>query len=65
MFAYNFVESLEKQLNDVVIPNNHIFTECKTCSHLKAVLKGKPEYFGSDMFGEHKVNANREIGSRS
>ena len=32
-----------------VIPKNHIFTEYKTCSHLKAVLKEKPEVFGSDV----------------
>ena len=64
MFDYNFYESLETKFNDVVIPKNRIFIECKTCSRLKAGLKEKPEQFVSDMSDEQKVNANREIVSR-
>ena len=46
---------------NVVIPKNYKFTECKTCSHLKAVLKGKPEVFGSDLFDQEKLNILQEI----
>ena len=55
---------VKKKLSDVVIPKNHRFNECKTCSNLKPVLKGKPEQSGSDMSDEQKVNANREVVSR-
>jgi hypothetical protein len=48
---------------NVVIPNNHRLTECKTCSHLKAVLKGKPEVFGSDVYDQKKLNIFQEIVS--
>jgi hypothetical protein len=48
---------------NVVIPKNHIFTECKTCSHVKAVLKGKPVVFGSDVFDQEKLNILQEIVS--
>ena len=64
MFAYKFYESLAKQFNNVVIPKNTRFTECKICSHLKAILKGKTEVFETDMSDELKVNVNREIVSR-
>ena len=46
---------------NVIIPKNHRFTECKTCSHLKAVLKGKPEVFGSDVCDQKKLNILQEI----
>ena len=48
---------------NVIIPKNHRFTECKTCSHLKAVLKGKPEVFGSDVSNRKKLNILQEIVS--
>jgi hypothetical protein len=48
----------------VIIPKNHRFTECKTCSHLKAVLKGKPEVFDSDVSDKKKLNILQEIVSR-
>ena len=46
----------------VVIPKNHRFPECKTCSHLKAVIKAKPEDM-SDKFDTEKFVAYREIVS--
>lgn len=48
---------------NVIIPKNHRFTECKTCSHLKAVLKGKPEVFDSDVSDKKKINILQEIVS--
>ena len=48
----------------VIIPKNHRFTECKTCSHLKAVLKGKPEVFDKDVSNKKKLNILQEIVSR-
>jgi len=48
---------------NVVIPKNHRFTEYKTFSHLKAVLKGKPWVFGSDVSGQKKLNILQEIVS--
>ncbi len=50
---------------NVIIPKNHRFTKCKTCSHLKAVLKGKPEVFDSDVNDKTKLNVLQEIVSRS
>ncbi len=50
---------------NVIIPKNHIFTECKNCSHRKAVLKGKPEVFDSDVYDKKKLNILQEIVSRS
>ena len=50
---------------NVIIPKNHRFTECKTCSHLKAVLKGKPEVFDSDVSVKKKINILQEIVSLS
>ena len=50
---------------NVIIPKNHRFTECKTCSRLKAVLKGKPEVFDSDVSNKKKLNILQEIVSRS
>ena len=46
---------------NVIIPKNHRFTECKTCSHLKAVLKGKLEVFDSDVSDRTKLNILQEI----
>ena len=48
---------------NVIIPKNHRFTECKTCSHLKAVLKGKSEVFDSDVSDKKKINILQEIVS--
>ncbi len=48
---------------NVDIPENHRFTECKFCSHLKAVLKGKPDVFGSDVSDQKKLNILQEIVS--
>ena len=50
---------------NVIIPKNHRFTECKACSHLKAVLKGKPEVFDSDVSNKNKLDILKEIVSRS
>ena len=50
---------------NVIIPKNHRFTECKTCSHLKAVLKGKPEVFDSDVSDRSKLKILQEIVSFS
>ena len=46
-----------------VIPKNHRFMESKTCSHLNAVMKGKPEVFGSDVSDMKKLNILQEIVS--
>ena len=48
---------------NVVIQNNQRITECKTCSHLKAVLKGKSEVFGSDVSDQKNLNILQEIVS--
>ena len=48
---------------NVGIPKNHRCTECKTCSHLKAALKGKPELLGSDVSDQKKLNILQEIVS--
>jgi hypothetical protein len=48
---------------NVVIPKNRGIAECKTCSHLKAVLKGKPEVVDSDVSDRKKLNILQEIVS--
>ena len=58
-----FMKVWKQKYSNVIIPKNHRFTECKTCSHLKAVLKGKPEEFGPNMSDEQKALAYREAVS--
>jgi hypothetical protein len=56
-----FMRVWRDKYSNVVIPKNHKFTECKTCSHLKAVLKGKLEVFGSEVSDQKKLNILQEI----
>ena len=56
----NFMRVWRDKYPNVVIPKNHRFTECKTYSHLKAVLKGKLEVFGSDVSDQKKLNILQE-----
>ncbi len=55
-----FMRVWRDKYQNVIIPKNHRFTKCKTCSHLKAVLKGKPEVFDSDVFDKKKLNILQE-----
>ena len=58
-----FMKVWKDKYPNVVIPKNHRFTECKTCSHLKAILKGKPEAFGPEVTHQQKIKIYQEIVS--
>ncbi len=60
-----FMRVWRDKYSNVIIPKNNRFTECKTCSHLKAVPKGKPEVFDSDVSDKKKLNILQEIVSMS
>ncbi len=64
-YLSTFMRVWRDKYPNAIIPKNHKFIECKTCSHLKAVLKGKPKVFDSDVSDKTKLTILQEIVSRS